>query len=148
MNCSKPGRPIFSPGHSREHDYNKNDEKDLFVNRGGWIREFPAAITVCDSEGIIRAMNDRACATFAEDGGADLIGTNLLGCHPEPARTKVVNLLKSGMANIYTIQKDGIKKLIYQSPWYEDGEYAGFVELSLPLPDEMPHFVRDKQPGK
>ena len=118
------------------------------MNKGSWIREFPTAITVCDTEGIIRAMNDRACVTFAEEGGADLIGTNLLDCHPEPARTKVVNLLKSGTANIYTIQKDGVKKLIYQSPWYEDGEYAGFVELSLPIPEQMPNFVRDKQPGK
>jgi len=44
--------------------------------------------------------------------------------------------------NIYTVEKDGIKKLIYQSPWFNDGQYAGFVELSLEVPFEMPHFVR------
>ncbi len=42
-----------------------------------------------------------------------------------------------------TIEKQGIKKLIYQSPWYVDGRYGGFVELSLEIPAVMPHFVRD-----
>jgi PAS domain-containing protein len=107
-----------------------------------WIKEFPAAITVCDADGIILAMNDKACASFAEDGGAALIGTNVLACHPEPARTKLAALLASGSTNIYTIEKNGVRKLIYQSPWYDNGIYAGFVELSLPIPEKMPHFVR------
>ena len=46
-------------------------------------------------------------------------------------------------ANVYTIEKGGKKKLIYQTPWYKDGQYAGFVELSLVIPAEMPHFIRD-----
>ena len=112
---------------------------------GGWIREFPATITVCDQKGIILAMNEKACSTFADDGGADLVGTNLLDCHPEPSRTTVQELLKSGRLNVYTIEKAGIKKLIYQSPWYENGKFAGVVELSLPIPNELPHFVRDKK---
>jgi hypothetical protein len=57
----------------------------------------------------------------------------------------VQELLTSGRSNVYTIEKGGIKKLIYQSPWYENGKYAGLVELSLPIPKEMPHFVRDKK---
>jgi len=46
-------------------------------------------------------------------------------------------------ANIYTIEKHAKKKLIYQTPWYRDGKYAGFIELSLVIPEEMPHFIRD-----
>ena len=114
------------------------------MNNDQWVREFPAAITVCDAEGVLVAMNDKACAAFEVDGGAALIGTNLLECHPEPARTKVEEMLKSGAHNVYTIEKGGIKKLIYQSPWYNNGTYAGFVELSLPIPEIMPHFDRDK----
>lgn len=110
---------------------------------GVWVQEFPAAITICDTEGVILAMNNKSCATFESDGGANLIGTSALACHPEPARTKLADLLSSGKANVYTIEKGGIKKLIYQSPWYKDGKYAGFVELSLPLPAGIPHFVRD-----
>jgi hypothetical protein len=107
-----------------------------------WIREFPAAITVCDPVGVCLAMNDRAIATFAKDGGAALIGTNLLDCHPEPARSKLVSLLAAGAPNVYTIEKQGVRKLIYQSPWYDDGEYRGFVEISLVMPEIVPHFVR------
>jgi len=44
---------------------------------------------------------------------------------------------------VYTIQKSGVKKLIYQAPWFQEGKYAGFVELSLPIPETMPHFDRD-----
>ncbi len=110
-----------------------------------WIYDFPAAITVSDANGIILEMNERARATFAEDGGASLIGKNLLDCHVEPARTKVVDLLRSKSLNAYTIEKNDVKKLIYQSPWFKNGAFAGFVELSLPIPEEMPHFIRNSK---
>ena len=54
-----------------------------------------------------------------------------------------IALLKKKQLNVYTIEKNGIKKLIYQSPWYVKGEFAGFVELSLEIPFEIPHFIRD-----
>ena len=107
-----------------------------------WVREFPAAITVCDAAGTILSLNARACRTFERDGGAALVGRNVLDCHPEPARTKLRALLARGETNVYTIEKAGVRKLIYQSPWYRDGNYAGFVELSLELPAVLPHFVR------
>lgn len=107
-----------------------------------WIQEFPAAITVCDAAGIILEMNARAAETFAADGGLALIGRNLLDCHPEPSRSQVDAMLRDRTCNAYTIEKRGVRKLIYQSPWYLDGEYGGFVELSLEIPDALPHFVR------
>jgi len=107
-----------------------------------WIKQFPGAIIVCDCKGIILAMNDKAIGTGESDGGDTLIGKNLLDCHPEPARSEVKRLLNTCEKNIYTIEKDGVKKLIYQCPWFEEGQYAGFVELSLEIPFEMQHFVR------
>jgi transcriptional regulator with PAS, ATPase and Fis domain len=107
-----------------------------------WIKEFPAAITVCDSEGIIIAMNDASLEVFEEDGGEKVIGTNVLDCHPESARSKLERMMATQQANVYTIEKNGVRKLVYQTPWYENGQYAGFVEMILPIPDEMPHFVR------
>jgi transcriptional regulator with PAS, ATPase and Fis domain len=107
-----------------------------------WIKEFPAAVTVCDKNGIILEMNDKAAKTFEKDGGRNLIGCNLLDCHSEQARSKVEDLIASHEKNVYTIEKKDTKKLIYQSPWYRDGQYAGFVELSLEIPLEMPHFIR------
>jgi len=107
-----------------------------------WIKQFPAAVTVCDCKGVILDMNDRAAQTFEKEGGRVLIGKNLLDCHPEPARSKVQSLLETCQKNVYMIEKNGLKKLIYQCPWFENGQYAGFVELSLEIPIEMEHFVR------
>ena len=107
-----------------------------------WIKQFPAAVTVCDCKGVILDVNDRAAQTFEKEGGRLLIGKNLLDCHPEPARSKVESLLDTCQKNVYTIEKNGLKKLIYQCPWFENGQYAGFVELSLEIPFEMEHFVR------
>jgi transcriptional regulator with PAS, ATPase and Fis domain len=113
-----------------------------------WIKEFPAAITVCDKDGILMEMNDKAALTFDEDGGRKLIGSNLLDCHPEPARTQTQELLTKQIKNVYTIEKNGVKKIIYQSPWYVNGEFAGLVEISLEIPFEMPHFIRASSTAK
>lgn len=103
-----------------------------------WVKEFPGTIEVCDRDGVLLEMNDRAIAR----DGAEMLGRNILDCHPEPARTKFKALLASGQTNVYTIEKNGKKKLIYQTPWYREGEYAGFIEMALDLPADMPHFVR------
>lgn len=112
------------------------------MNELDWIKEFPAAVTVCDATGIILDMNDKAAKAYEKDGGRALIGCNMLDCHPERARGKTEALLAGREKNVYTIEKNGIKKLIYQSPWFRDGQYAGFVELSLEIPFELPHFIR------
>jgi len=54
----------------------------------------------------------------------------------------LIDMLANPRRNSYTIEKNGVKKIIYQSPWFQDGQYKGFVELSLEIPMEMPHFVR------
>jgi len=108
-----------------------------------WITQFPVAITLIDSEGRVLEMNDRAALAYAADGGRKLIGLNSLDCHPEQARQKLLDLLQSQQANVYTIEKAGRKKLILQSPWYEEGQYRGIVEMQIELPPDMPHFVRD-----
>ncbi len=106
-----------------------------------WTVELPFAITVCDKEGNILEMNNKSQKTF-EKWGKNLIGMNLMNCHPEPAKSKLAGMLIEPKINAYTIEKNGIKKMIYQSPWYENGEFMGFVELSLEIPFEMANFVR------
>ena len=103
-----------------------------------WARELPAAITVCDRNGVVLEMNDKARSTFS----GDFVGKNVLDCHPEPARAKLAGLLATGKSNVYTIEKNGRRKLIYQSPWYEGGQFTGLVEISLELPASVPHFKR------
>jgi len=107
-----------------------------------WIHSFPGSIIVCDPSGIIVEMNEAAVESHRDDGGAASIGTSLLACHPEPSRSKVEEMLRSNAPNYYTIEKHGKKKLVYQVPWHRDGVYAGIVEMVLPIPFEMPHFIR------
>jgi transcriptional regulator with PAS, ATPase and Fis domain len=107
-----------------------------------WIKEFPGAVTVCDEKGIIVAMNDKAQVTFADDGGAALIGKGVMDCHAERSREIIRKIMAGGGPNVYTIEKNGKKKLIYQTAWTKDGAFAGLVELSLEIPLEIPHFVR------
>jgi len=107
-----------------------------------WSDNVPFAITVCDETGIVLEMNEKSALTFSKDGGKTLIGKSLLGCHSERSRGMILEMMKSEKVNIYTIEKNGKKKLIYQCPWYAEGKLAGLVELSLELPNDIPHFVR------
>jgi transcriptional regulator with PAS, ATPase and Fis domain len=107
-----------------------------------WTQEFPCAITVVDANGVILEMNDQSDRTFASDGGRKLVGGSVLDCHPEPARIKLKILLDAQQPHIYSIEKEGRKKLICQFPWYREGVFSGLVELAIELPDEIPHFVR------
>jgi transcriptional regulator with PAS, ATPase and Fis domain len=107
-----------------------------------WIKELPSAVTVCDINGIILEMNDKAADTFRDNGGRELIGKNLFDCHSPSSVEKIRQLISAGLSNTYTIEKNGIKKLIYQSPWYKNGELKGLVEISIILPSEMSHFIR------
>jgi transcriptional regulator with PAS, ATPase and Fis domain len=107
-----------------------------------WAEEAGFAVTLCDREGKISYMNAGSRRTFGKYGGGTLMGKSLLDCHPEPARSKLAGMLKEPRVNAYTIEKAGVRKLIYQAPLMKDGEVSGLVELSVELPAEMPHFVR------
>ena len=97
------------------------------------------AITVCDKEGNILDMN--ATSANVNSHGQKIIGNNLFDCHPERAATILRDLLDNEKMNAYTIEKNGIKKLIYQVPWYDNGEFGGLIEISLPIPFDMPNYV-------
>ena len=98
------------------------------------------AITVCDREGNILDMN--ATSANVNSHGQKIIGRNLFDCHPPKAAEILRDLLANEKLNAYTIEKNGVKKLIYQVPWYEQGEFGGLIEISLPIPFDMPHSVR------
>lgn len=108
-----------------------------------WIEKFGAAITVMDFEGNILDMNEASAKVNEKDGGKTLIGKNLMGCHQQRSRDIMKNLMENDTKNVYTIEKNGKKKLIYQAPWYDnDGKVAGLVEISMFIPEEMPHYKR------
>jgi len=108
-----------------------------------WVEHLPVAITVCDTEGKIIYMNKKSIKSFEKRGGAELIGKNVMDCHPEPAKSKLKRLLENAESNSYTIEKNGVRKLIHQTPWYdENNNYGGLVEISIEIPFEMPHYKR------
>ncbi|HAF94776.1 MAG: hypothetical protein A2X34_02440 [Elusimicrobia bacterium GWC2_51_8] len=107
-----------------------------------WQEEVGFAITVCDLAGKILFMNKKSGVTFKKNGGEKLVGANVLACHPGPAARKLKAMLKAPFTNVYTVEKNGVKKLIYQTPWFKGGRPQGLVELSLELPEKPPHFMR------
>ncbi|MDM7993323.1 MAG: hypothetical protein QUS11_08420 [Candidatus Fermentibacter sp.] len=117
------------------------------MERADWTGEFPGSVVVTDAGGTILYMNGRAAETFASEGGSALVGRDVREVHPPAARVKVDRLFETKRLNAYTIEKNGVRKLVYQSPWFSGGEFAGFVELSLPIPADMPHFVRGTKAG-
>ena len=106
------------------------------------MHSLDAAITICDKKGIIVYMNRKSVETFAKDGGKKLIGTNLMDCHQGEAAIKLKEMLTTQKENIYSIEKNGVKKLIVQKPVFEHGNFDGIMEMSIVLPNEMPHFQR------
>ncbi|WP_297089640.1 hypothetical protein [uncultured Draconibacterium sp.] len=108
-----------------------------------WMNEFNGAITVCDTAGIIVYMNRYSVQQFEKYGGEKLIGTNLLDCHPEPAKSRLKEMLANPQENTYTTEKAGKEKIITQRPWMMNEKFAGVVELSFDLPVDMVHHKRD-----
>ncbi len=105
-------------------------DKDFF-------KEVNFAVTVSDNEGNVVYQNDSS-----SDVNGDVRGKNMMGCHNERSRQIIMHLLNDAATNVYTISKKGRKKLIYQTPWFENGVVKGLVELSIIIPEELPHYER------
>ena len=95
------------------------------------------AVTVSDKDGNVVYQNDSSCEV-----NGDVRVKNMMGCHNERSQQIIRHMLEHAATNVYTISKKGKKKLIYQTPWYENGEVCGLVELSIIIPEEMPHYDR------
>jgi hypothetical protein len=108
-----------------------------------WVKELLAEVMVCDTTGTILEMNAEAEALFDDDGGRGLLGLNVLTCHPEPSRSKLERMLAKPVVNAYFNTENGEKRFFFQSPWYQNGQYAGFVEFSFEVPENIPHFIRE-----
>jgi transcriptional regulator with PAS, ATPase and Fis domain len=109
-----------------------------------WLDGIEADVTVTADDGTIVAMNTRACATFADDGGAALVGKSVFDCHPEPARAKTMTLFREHRPNHYLVRKNGRTRVVHQIPWLRNGEFAGIVEISVPVPGIPPLIDRDE----
>lgn len=107
-----------------------------------WLERLPCSVTVCDRNYTILYLNERSADVNAKDGGKALVGRSLLDCHPPEAQEKLRKVMMSGRPNIYTIEKNGVKKMILQCHWRKGDEVGGLVEISFELPEQIPHFLR------
>ena len=115
-------------------------EKDMLPE---WAYGMNCAVTVVDTDCKIIYMNERSRHTFANRGGGDLIGHNIMDYHNDRSKEIIRRLLREGGSNAYTIEKEGLRKMIYQTVWHKaDGSLGGLVELSMIIPEEMPHYIR------
>lgn len=105
-----------------------------------WAEQMDCAVTVCDKDGVIVYMNEKSRKTFEKYG--NLIGKNLMDCHNPSSIDKIKELLATGGNNTYTIEKNGQKKIIYQTAWKENNVVSGLVEISIVLPLEVPNYIR------
>ncbi|MCK9203528.1 MAG: PAS domain-containing protein [Bacteroidales bacterium] len=108
-----------------------------------WIDNLDGNVIVCNAQGTIIYMNNRAARQYAAEGGFALIGRNLMDCHGEASREKIRRIMETHQKNVYTIEKRGKKKIIYQSPWMDGEEFKGIIEFSLEIPFEMKHYKRE-----
>lgn len=102
-----------------------------------FFKEINVSITVSDTEGNVLYMNDKAKSVFS-----DMVGKNMMSCHKKSSQDIIKRLIDNKETNVYTIQKAETKKMIYQTPWYVDGEIKGLIEYSIILPDDIPHYQR------
>lgn len=118
------------------------NEEDIINESLAWAEGTHCAITVCDLEGKVIFMNERSRATFDKEGHS-MLSQNLMPCHNEKSQEKIRHMMATDTVNCYTIDKKGVKKMIYQTPWRHDGKVCGMVEISMVIPQEMPHYVRE-----
>ena len=104
-----------------------------------WVKELNLAITVSDINNKIIYMNDKSKSTFPTTN----IGDKLDNCHSKHSNEIINKMIENNISNTYTVQKNYIKKLIHQTPWYRNGIIAGLVEFSITLPANLPHHNRD-----
>ena len=118
-----------------------NNKNNKTMENYEWAKGMNCAVTVCDADGIIIYMNDKSRETYKKHG--DLIGKNLYDCHNKRSREIIRHMLATGGSNVYTIEKHGVHKVIYQTAWKKaDGTVGGIVEISMVTPADMPHYVR------
>lgn len=99
-------------------------------------KEVDFTISICDKEGKIVYLNDRGVETFKDDGGLELLGSNILDCHPEPSKSQLKEMFISHETNFIFKGQGSSRRLIYQTPIFKEKEYNGYMEMIIPIPEQ------------
>ena len=75
-----------------------------------WADDTNCAVTVCDTEGVVIYQNKQSISV-----NGDYRGKSMIPCHNERSKGIIARILEKGDTNAYTIEKKGIRKMIYQT---------------------------------
>jgi PAS domain S-box-containing protein len=102
-----------------------------------YFEEVENPITVCDANGIILYMNAASRQMLSKYGEQSLIGKSLYNCHNENSNRIIRELFEQKKSNTYMVEKEGKRKLVHQTPWFENGQLAGLIEMITFLPEDL-----------
>jgi hypothetical protein len=94
-----------------------------------------AAVTIADQDFEILFMNDRAAVFYAEDGGVELIGRDLLDCHRDEHKRVIREAYARYRAGdltptrYHSKKEDGALESIVHIPLIVETEFRGIAEL-------------------
>ncbi|HPS13147.1 MAG TPA: PAS domain-containing protein [Prolixibacteraceae bacterium] len=112
------------------------------IDAKSWAEGMDVRVTVCDLKGTIVYMNQASALGMHKYGGVELIGKSLFACHNSRSGEMIAEMLNHPVVNVYMVEKAGERRLIRQFPWEEDGEHCGVIEISFPVPFDIPVKVR------
>jgi len=93
-----------------------------------------AAIVICDTNHIIQYMNKAAIKRYAESGGKELVGKNLLECHNVYSQKMIIKILNWFLEDeqnnmIYTFKNEKENKDVYMIALRdENNKLIGYYE--------------------
>lgn len=109
-----------------------------------WVEEFPGMISVCDKNGKVLVMNRKIADYFESKGGKKLIGSNLFDCHGKSSGAQIHALMVKEKTHIYIAEENGERELVIHAPWYQQGEFSGLVEITVPLEGDINEIKREE----
>ena len=97
------------------------------------IEKDRSSIVICNLEHEIIYMNPAAAENYAGRGGKKLIGKNLLDCHNNESKEKIIKVVEwfaksAGNNIIYTYHSDTQNKDVYMIALRDGDELIGYYE--------------------
>jgi len=107
-----------------------------------YFNEIENAVTVCDTEGVIVYMNLASQKMLSKYSDESLVGKSLYDCHNPHSNEIIKRLITNKESNTYYTIKHEVKKLIHQMPWFNNGQIAGLIEISIIIPENIQTLQR------
>ena len=103
-----------------------------------WADDTNCAVTVCDTEGVVIYQNKQSISV-----NGSIAAKACSPCHNERSKGIIARILEKGDTNALHHREKRDPQNDLQTAWRrEDGTVGGIIELSMPIPAEMPHYVR------